>query len=121
MLIIGSPTISELGDMPVFMAMLFHEIAHQFRYEERSERNPVVAHMIIKEKMEQLAMEIMQEMRDDFIGSFIGMDIQEILTQALKECCMGWADKDILQDSDLKEAPLSYFDPYFWENFNCLC
>lgn len=113
LLIIGSPTISELGDMPVFMAMLFHEIAHQFRYEERSERNPVVAHMIIKEKMEQLAMEIMQEMRDDFIGSFIGMDIQEILTQALKECCMGWADKDILQDSDLKEAPLSYFDPYF--------
>ena len=30
LMVVESPTLTELGDMPVFMALLFHEMAHQF-------------------------------------------------------------------------------------------
>lgn len=49
LLVIDSPTLAELGDMPIFMAMLFHELAHQFRYEKREERNSNLLHAITRE------------------------------------------------------------------------
>lgn len=49
MVVIGSPTLSELGDIPVFTAMLFHELAHQYRYESRIKRNQVVRDLVLRE------------------------------------------------------------------------
>lgn len=119
LLVIGSSTISELGDIPVFTAMLFHEIAHQFRYEERKERNRVLAHIIVREQMEQLVTEIIHEMRMDYTGSYVGVNISQILLPALEEEIMDWFEKEIYEkEASVMEAPLSYFNPYFRERLH---
>lgn len=48
-MVIGSPTLSELGDIPVFTAMLFHELAHQYRYETREKRNKIIKDLVLQE------------------------------------------------------------------------
>lgn len=51
LIVIGSPTLEELTDFPVIFPALFHEVAHQFRYEKRIDRNKAVLRSTVWEIM----------------------------------------------------------------------
>lgn len=95
---IGSPTLAELGDIPVFMAMLFHEMAHQFRYEERTERNTMLMWLMIKEWMAGIARKLTEVISRNIKGFDMEYELSRIL----------W--------KEMTEAGYDYFEQYFREN-----
>lgn len=109
MMVIGSPTLSELGDIPIFTAMLFHELAHQYRYEPRKNRNKIIRRLVLREYANMLA--------DNIIGLSkheTGVqDEEDRLFSILTEVFYDGLDKNVFTDSEIAEkewdTPLIYF------------
>lgn len=57
-MVISIPTLTELGYVSTMVASLFHEVAHQFRYESRKERNDAVLVYVIESIMNILTREV---------------------------------------------------------------
>lgn len=116
LLIIDSPTLSELGDLPVFMAMLFHEIAHQFRYETREKRNRVLADIIVKESMAELITGVMTEAFGDIGDNEEECEMRDMLIQVSAGTVIEWMEKNDYLVDDMK-SPLICFKRVFASRF----
>lgn len=116
LLIIDSPTLSELGDLPVFMAMLFHEIAHQFRYESRKNRNVTLANIIVNESMAELAVGIISEVCGNIDESKVEFELRDMLSRVLTKTVLSWMDKYQYLEEGM-ETSLYYFKRAFCNRF----
>lgn len=58
LVVITCPTIRELGNLPNMLTSLYHEIAHQFRYKSRKERNKIMLRYVLSSAFEIVAEEI---------------------------------------------------------------
>lgn len=112
MMVIGSPTLSELGDIPIFTAMLFHELAHQFRYETRKERNRVIRCVVLHEYANLIAHNIVNLAQHATGVQDEGGRLLEVLNKAIYE----GLDTNVFTDSEIAEkqwdTPLIYFKEY---------
>lgn len=109
MMVIGSPTLSELGDIPIFTAMLFHEIAHQYRYESRKERNKVVRDLALQEYANLITNNIVN-LAEYQTGV---QDEEKRLFSILNKAIYKSLDQCVYTDSEIAEkeweTPLLYF------------
>lgn len=55
LIVVGSPTLGEAADFPIIFPALFHEVAHQFRYESRDQRNHAILKSLINEIMHEVS------------------------------------------------------------------
>lgn len=109
MMVIGSPTLSELGDIPIFTAMLCHELAHQFRYETRKERNQVIRCLVLHEYANLITYNIV-----DLAEHATGVqDEGDRLEEILNEIIYVGLDKTIFTESEIADkewdTPLIYY------------
>lgn len=110
MMVIGSPTLSELGDIPIFTAMLFHELAHQFRYEPRRERNHVIRCLVLREYANLITNNIVNLAQHETGVQDEGDRLWKILNEVIYE----GLDINVFTDSEIAEnewdTPLIYFN-----------
>lgn len=123
LLVIDSPTLAELGDIPVFMAMLFHELAHQFRYESREKRNKLLVSLAVDEVAAAIAQKVSGKLERHIAAYDIYEELEKILRGALKEPISQWITKRYEEEME-KEAgsspfdvPLNYFERGLSEKF----
>lgn len=112
MMVIGSPTLSELGDIPIFTAMLFHELAHQIRYETRRERNQVIRCLVLREYANLIAHNIVNLAQHATGVQDEGGRLRRVLNKVIYE----GLDKNVFTDSEIAEnewdTPLIYFKEF---------
>lgn len=112
MMVIGSPTLSELGDIPIFTAMLFHELAHQLRYETRKQRNQVIRCLVLHEYANLITYNIVNLAQHVTGVHDEGVRLNRVLNKVIYE----GLDKNIFTDSEIAEnewdTPLIYFKQY---------
>lgn len=108
LLVIDSPTLAELGDVPVFMALLFHELAHQFRYESRETRNITILLHLIREFVSQLAGNIAREIGKELnileLIDTLYVMLRESFEKAIQEEIV-----EVVKEEGLLDTPLNYF------------
>ena len=123
LLIITCPTLKELGCLPNMLTLLYHEIAHQFRYKKRKERNALILKYSLMEAFEIIAEEIVIKFKIEE-----GLrDTRESLTKLFRDClcevyislmyCSGkglendWIDNELADylDDEYDDVPLSSF------------
>lgn len=111
LMVITCPTLMELGDVPSVIASLFHEIAHQFRYEERMVRNHTILEYTLRHFFEVIAVGIIKEFELDKSAVDIQKDLSVIvrdsMLKAFKEI---WCNSDVSFMFQNQEAPLAYFE-----------
>lgn len=116
LLIIYSPSMMELEDIPMAMAMLCHEVAHQFRYEQRQVRNEVLVRLFA----EECARVITNELIDDFQTEEEVLITFPKIMQILKNCLAEMIQEFLTEeDSEYKvtvDAPLDYLTLELGEN-----
>lgn len=108
LLVIDSPTLAELGDVPIFMALLFHELAHQFRYESREIRNNNMLVHLIREVVSQLTGNIAGEVGKELDALEITDNLQKMLQEGFQEVIQEEIVK-VVRDEKLLDTPLNYF------------
>lgn len=114
-MVISVPTLIELGNVQTMITSLFHEVAHQFRYETRKERNDALLKYIIHTFMRDLINKLMHKLEND-----IGLrDWNKSAVRRLEMCLVNtymemnyMNEKGELQYS-FQEAPLSSFQCCF--------
>ncbi|MCM1040606.1 MAG: hypothetical protein NC434_14910 [Ruminococcus sp.] len=114
LLIINSPSMMELEDIPMAMSMLCHEIAHRFRYEDRKDRNRVIlrlfaaecAEMVTKKILARLLTEIGEVTTYPPIETILRQELSDIIVKILTSAKYG-IDMD---------APMDYFRAKLNEN-----
>lgn len=120
LMVITCPTLRELGDVPSTTASLFHEIAHQFRYEKREMRNKTILSYTLEHFFETVVSGIVKEFELDK-GP---MDIQNNLVVIFRDCMREAFMEIWYPDSEdwdgtgqsigylheNREAPLAYFE-----------
>ena len=112
MMVIGSPTLSELGDLPIFTAMLFHELAHQHRYESRTVRNKTIRSLVLREYANVIAASVI-----NFATHEIGVeDERDRLKMILSDAFYEELDNNVFKN--LKGAESEWDTPlvYFWNH-----
>lgn len=112
MMVIGSPTLSELGDLPIFTAMLFHELAHQHRYELRTVRNETIRSLVLREYANVIAASVI-----NFATHEIGVeDERDRLKIILSDAFYEELDNNVFKN--LKGAESEWDTPlvYFWNH-----
>lgn len=111
LIIVESPTLAELGDIPVFMALLFHEIAHQFRYENRKTRNKTLLNLLVDKYVSDIAFNMAEKVCWDICASEVQATLQRILERGLKGAVFSKIEACFNQDGNKEkwDAPLMYF------------
>lgn len=111
LMIVESPTLAELGDTPIFMALLFHEMAHQLRYKKREERNSFLLDMLV----ETYASLIASNIAEDVCQTLCCKEVIHVLFTMLKNGFKNAILPELKAYLDKKEnegkwkAPLLYF------------
>lgn len=103
---IGVEALKELSDTPVLMSILGHEVAHQFRYEDREKRNRAILLMLVYDYAEAIAKQIVRaanieedarlltkESLQDLFQKALAKPIERWMRRWEKE--NGWADKSL--------------------------
>lgn len=109
LMIVESPTLAELGDIPILMALLFHEMAHQFRYKSRKDRNIILLELLVDKYASEIAGNMAQKICWDIFGAEVEGDLSKILQGGLKKEIL-LEIKEYFDKNDKKwEAPLIYF------------
>jgi len=116
LLVINTPSVVELEDFPMAMAMLSHEIAHQFRYKERNHRNQVLIKLFSSECADMIADKLMDnfQMEQDEVISFPAIktllknDLAIVIQRLLTDKKYGYAVNT--------DAPLDYLQAEMGEN-----
>jgi len=92
LMVVKCPTLRDLTNMPEMISLLFHEVAHQFRYEKRSKRNEALLHYCVSAAFEPLLHRIQTELNiklpqtyevNTFIKSFFGTLLKEIYVKKM--------------------------------------
>lgn len=116
LLIINSPSMMELEDVPMAMAMLCHEIAHQFRYESREERNSVLLQLFTARCADVITEKILTNLRADIDEIITFPAVKMILQQELSETL-----KEVLVNSKYRitmQAPLDHLNRELEDNLS---
>lgn len=117
-MVVGSPSMEEISEISVMIASLFHEAAHQFRYESREIRNNAVLESIVREVMEHIskgmteAVNIEIGVSSDASGSF-----RRGMTAALTNAFLKSKYRDAAK---IKDASLEEFIDMLNEDINGL-
>lgn len=80
-MVVRVPTYKELVNIRIMIVTLFHEVAHQFRYEARGKRNITMRHYLIHKSMEQLAQKLTQRIQNKLEV----YDREEVFMQFLRD------------------------------------
>lgn len=116
LIVINSPSMMELEDVPMAMAMLSHEIAHQFRYEKRKDRNQVLLELFAAECAEMVTDKLIDTFQTEQNELVTFPDIKILLQKQL-----AFTIRQILTNKKYghainMEAPLDYLKEDLGEN-----
>lgn len=113
LLVVTCSALKELSDMPMLMAILGHEVAHQFRYEERECRNQVVLSMLVWDYAEAAAKQMVQaaRMEEDAL-LMVKEQLQQIFRMALAGAIEAWMLEK--EDTDWMNMPLDMFEREYY-------
>lgn len=108
LMVVKCSTLQELTDVRGMVTSFFHEIAHQFRYEKREQRNHLILQYGTYAAFLPLVTEISKELCHEITGFNECGEIENILLDAANEAFEDvW--KDYMKDSDINKESLSIF------------
>lgn len=109
-MVISVPTLTELGDVYTMVTSLFHEVAHQFRYESRKERNDALLSYVIHRSMRDIINEMIHKLQNDAGVREWDIDVRRSLETSLVEAYLetNYMNNGLL-DYYFQEAPLINF------------
>ena len=81
-MVVKCSTLQELTDITDMVAACFHEIAHQFRYESRKQRNRVLVHYVSHAAFWPLVKEVSKELCREVTGLNEESEIENVLLHA---------------------------------------
>lgn len=110
LLVVDSPTLAELGDVPIFMSLLFHELAHQLRYEDRCTRNKAILKHLVLGSVEQVAGNMAFEISKNLNANTIemGSSLHKMFQTGFAEE-IETAITNQMEQENIFDAPLNYF------------
>lgn len=112
LLVVDSPTLAELGDVPIFMTLLFHELAHQLHYKSRRTRNQAILKHLVWASVGQvagnLAFEISKNLNTNAIEIEMGSYLHKMFQTGFAEEIEA-AIANQMEQEDIFDAPLNYF------------
>lgn len=132
LVIITCPTIRELGNLPNMLTSLYHEVAHQFRYKSRKERNKIMLRYALSAAFEIAAKEIVSKftlaegcrnIRDRLVklfrDNFTKAYIQMFYCKNGEESCT-YTMEELLDffSHEYEEAPLNTFRDKIYGDFS---
>ncbi|MDO4339952.1 MAG: hypothetical protein Q4C91_17995 [Eubacteriales bacterium] len=85
LMVIKSSTLRELTEVPLLQASFLHEIAHQFRYEERQERNGVLLQYCIKKAFSALTETIWNTLSREIKGFRLDNQMYDLMEKLISE------------------------------------
>lgn len=85
LMVIKSSTLRELTEVPLLQASFLHEIAHQFRYEKRNERNGVLLQYCIKKAFSALTETIWNTLSREIKGFRLDNQMYDLLEELISE------------------------------------
>lgn len=114
-IVISVPIIAKLGNVETMATSLIHEMAHQFRYELRKERNDALLTYLIHNVMKEITYDVIQKIMDE-TGTIeyyykFGKLMAKILTDVYLD--MNYTNKKQELEYSFQEAPLSNFEYCF--------
>lgn len=123
LMVVKCSTLQELADVPGMIAAFFHEIAHQFRYETREERNRVLVHYCTYAAFWPLVKKVSKELCREVKGLNEFREIEDILLKAVNDSFMKTWEYYLKNKEDEKydEKPLLIFQLYLENMMNLLC
>lgn len=109
-MVVSVPTLMELTDIGTMVISLFHEVAHQFRYEQRSDRNDALYKYLIHVTMDRVAEKVIQKLQGD-TGCYdwdeeLQVYLESSLSEAYEDIFKG--DKDKYSFSQFPLSSFSY-------------
>lgn len=111
-MVVSIPVLKELMDIRIMVVTLFHEVAHQFRYEKRAKRNEMLLRYIIHVSMRQIAEELTRKQQQKLVLYDREQMFSQFLEKVLTEVYLKYYYEEILagntEHSSL-EAPLNCF------------
>lgn len=110
-MIISVPTLTELGNVRTMVTSLFHEVAHQFRYESRKERNDALLKYVIRTIMKDIINKLVQKLQADTGLRDWNINFGRSLEMSLVEAYMetNYINEKGLFEYSFQEAPLNNF------------
>jgi len=112
-MVVSIPVLKELMDIRVMVVSLFHEVAHQFRYESREIRNDAVLEYIIHTLMQQIAQNISQRLQQKLDVYDREEEFSQFLGEALKDAYLNHyykKDTDDIRKYNFRSAPFNSFE-----------
>lgn len=116
-IVISVPIIAKLGNVETMATSLIHEMAHQFRYEKRAERNDALLTYLIHNVMKEITYDVIQRIMEEtgtveYYYKF-GKLIAKILMDVYLD--MNYTNQKHELEYSFREAPLSNFE-YCFQN-----
>ncbi len=126
LMIITCPTVKEMGNVPVIMTSLLHEIAHQFRYEKREVRNRTILRYTLQDFFEIISDGIINKFEEIKSNTEVRIDLTVLLRDALLEEFLGeWLSEVRKLDKGSEgidfinsnwDVPLVYYEECIWNS-----
>lgn len=118
-IMISVPTLMELGDVRTMAASLIHEMAHQFRYETRQERNDALLQHLIRSMMREVINALIQNIQNETGIRDWNFHCGRMLEGALIEAYMevNYKKKKGKLKYDFQDAPYNNFTRCFGKDF----
>ena len=107
-MVISTPTLSELCNIGTMVPSLFHEVAHQFRYEPRRERNDFLLYYTIRSAMHILAQRLVNDIQKNGNGIDITRNLANEFEVPLTEAYLETNYKYCPRKSKVSEFEYSY-------------
>lgn len=119
-MVISVPTLAELGNVRTMITSLFHEVAHQFRYESRKERNDALLKYVVHTIMRDVINELVQKLQNDTELRDWNVDFGRSLEMPFVESYleMNYMNKEGQLQYSFQEAPLSNFQDCLKHDIN---
>lgn len=118
-IIISVPTLMEIGDVRTMAASLIHEMAHQFRYETRKERNDALLQYLIHSMMREVINELIQNIQNETgirdWNFYYGRKLEKALIEAYTE--INYLNKDGNLEYNFQDVPYNNFAYCFGKDF----
>lgn len=110
-MVISVPTLAELGNVVTMVTSLFHEVAHQFRYESRKERNDALLQYMVHTVMRDIINNLIHKLQNDTglrdWDINVGRSLETSLVEAYLET--NYMDDERKLKYSFQEAPLNNF------------
>lgn len=113
LLVVTCSALKELSDTPVLMSILGHEVAHQFRYEDREKRNRTILSMLVYDYAETIARRIVRATNIEEEARLLTKEsLQDLFQNALAKPIKDWmcskGNEDEWADMSLGAFELEY-------------